>query len=521
MQNRPTSNNTGGIIALCGLIILTAGLIVILMLPEMKTGGWGILGVGLIVLVIGVIIDFRRVQKAVSGRRGKFGISTGVMSFIFIGITVFANALSVGNYHRFDTSSLSQFTLTPQTVKVLENIEQPIKIINFFDPKDTYNVDNYISSLLSEYANHTNKITIQRIDADTHPDQARKYGITMYQTVAFECGERRAIVPPTKFIEFDDSGNVKNLQCEHAFTSAILQVTGEAQKKVYFLTGHGEAGIESSYSKAKNGLLDDLFLVEELNLITNPQIPDDCAGLIIAAPQTSLTKDEVLIITEYLLNGGQLMILTNPNTIPELKPLVSLYGVTIGEGVIIDPSSSYLSHKDIPVVTYSRNYFYLPSVYFPNATAIIINENPPSYIVGINPLAWTSNSAWLDKNFSPEVDPVFDKETEKMEPMAIGVMIAANPVTGSGKKMTRLIIIGDSDFCSNEHYDNANNADLFLNSVNWLTEETSLISIRRNVQPFRRLVVTDNQSNFIKYSSIGIMPAIMLVIAGIVWWKRR
>jgi ABC-type uncharacterized transport system involved in gliding motility auxiliary subunit len=108
-----------------------------------------------------------------------------------------------------------------------------------------------------------------------------------------------------------------------------------------------------------------------------------------------------------------------------------------------------------------------------------------------------------------------------MESLAIGVLIAAAPTTGPANKLTRLVVLGDSDFASNEHFDNANNGDLFLNSVSWLAEETSLISIRRNVQPFRRLVVTRSQSNFITYSSVILLPVLLLVAAGIIWWRRR
>jgi len=521
MQAEPKSGNPGGLVAILGLVALVAGLIVMLLLPEIRLIGWVIIGIGLALLAVAIVIDFRRVRRAFIGHRGRFGLGTGIMSFVFVAIIIVVNAISIGFYHRFDTSVLERFTLTPQTIKVLTDIETPVKITAFFVPEDQdpLGIVSYLKGLISEYETNTTKISSRYVDPDEHPDLANSYGITEYQTVVFECGDRKRLVPPSQYVSLDDSGAVSGIQAEHAFTSAILEVTGIAQKKVYFLTGHGEGSIDTNFSKAKEGLLDDLYLIGTLNLMTNPEIPDDCAALIISAPQNSLTVDEMVSIQLFLLNGGTVMILTNPGSTVDFSTIIGPWGFIVGEGTIVDPSSSVAPHQDMPVVPPSRNIFGLPAVYFPGATAIIPGEVVPQGVIS-NPLAWTTNSAWLDKNFTADSTPVFDSDTEIMEPLRIGVLIAY-PVDAAETRYARMIIVGDSDFASDEHFDSANNGDLFLNSVSWLTEETSLISIRRNVQPFRRLVVTPGQSNFIMYSSVSLLPVILLAVAGVIWWRRR
>lgn len=521
MQTNPKSSGLGGLIALLGLAALLVGLVIMLLLPEMRLGAWGVLAVGIALLAIAFVIDFRRVRSAITGRRGRFGLGTSIMASIFIGITILVNAISIGQYHRFDTSSLSQFTLTPQTVNVLEELDSPVRAIGFLIPDDYYGIANYVTSLLNEYGTHSRQLTINYVDPDEHPDQAKQYGITEYQSVVFESGDRYRVVSPSQFLIVDSFGNLTGVQTEYAFTSAILEVTGVAQKKVYFLTGHGEASIDSGFSKAREGLRDDLYLVETLNLMTSPFIPDDCAVLIIAAPQNDLTDDEVDIINDYLNTGGQALILTNPDSPSSIGEIVSPWGVDIGEGTVIAPASSVSPYQDMPLVPAARDYFLLPSVYFPGATAIIPQESVPAN-VAMMPLVYTDASSWLDKNFAADEEPVFNPETEQMESLAIGVLIVGVPTGGSATdKFTRLVIVGDSDFASNEHFDNANNGDLFLNSVSWLAEETSLISIRRNVQPFRRLVVTSGQESFIQYSSIALLPLVVLVVGGVIWWRRR
>ena len=521
MNTTNKSINPVNIFAILGLVSLGSGLVILLLFPELIISALLILSIGIILLVIAFFIDFKRYSKALTSHRGRLNTGTVFMTSIFLGIIILINAISTLYYHRFDTSSLSQFTLTPQTVKVLTDLKTPLKTTGFFIPEDPYNIGNYIKILLDEYQNKSRQINVQIIDPDQHPDQAKKYEITEYQTVVFESGKKRRLVPPSRFVMVDESGKPIGVKAEHSFTSAILEVTGIVQKHVYFLTGHGEADIESKFQKVKEGLLDDLYLVDELNLKTNPEIPDDCAVLVIAAPRKELSINELKIFFTYLLKGGQTLILTDPGSKSNLISSLKAWGIEVADGTIIDPASSVAPNKDMPLVPSDRNYFLLPEVYFPGAAAIIPQENLPGSIQ-VMPLVYTDKSSWLDKNFETGKEPVFNPDIEKMESLAIGVMVVKSPSASSAKnKFTRVIVIGDSDFVSNSHFSNANNGDLFLNSINWLAEETSLISIRRNVQPFRRLVITQGQTYFIKYSSVALLPFIFLIIAGIIWWRRR
>ncbi|GAG47518.1 unnamed protein product, partial [marine sediment metagenome] len=86
---------------------------------------------------------------------------------------------------------------------------------------------------------------------------------------------------------------------------------------------------------------------------------------------------------------------------------------------------------------------------------------------------------------------------------------------------TTLMVIGDSDFASNEHFYSGNNGDLFLNAVSGLTAGTEIVSIERKVLPFRRLIVSPEAARFINYSSIGLLPLLVLVIGAVIWWRRR
>ncbi len=541
MQTNLRGYRFSGLIAVLGLVALLIGLIVMLLLPSVRYAAWLVLVLGILLLTTAFIIDFRRVSRALTGRRGRFGVSATVMASTFIGIILLVNAISIGSYHRFDVTGLAQFTLTPQTKEVLGKLEMPVHILCFFTPNDTYGIGNYATGLLTEYQNYTDQLTVEYIDPDEHPDQARSYGITLYQTVVFETEMGRRLVSPGEIIQFDDQGNLTGIQAEHPFTSAILEVTGIMQKKVYFLTGHGESSISSNYAYAAEGLRDDLYKVDTLDLTRNPNIPDDCATLIIAGPQELIPAEELEIIEQYLESGRQALLLVNPNSPQEIKQLLSNWGVEIGDGIVIDPSSYVAPNKDMPSVIEDRCAFGLSSIYFPGATAIIphpeytptltiTEEGEMSSIVWKSEnsqiqmyrLIWTSNDSWLEMNYDPLKEPEFDEGTDQKGPLALSFLIFTPPSSENAEEQgTALIVIGDSDFASNQNFYNGNNSDLFLSSVNWLAAGKELISIHRTVLPFRRLVVGPEVTKFINYSSIGLLPLLVLIGGGILWWRRR
>lgn len=557
MRLKSSFNRLSSLISLIGLLTLLTGLIIMVVLPDIRIAAWAIMALGVGLLVAAVIIDFRRVSSAIAGRRGRFSAGTTLMASIFIGITLVINAISIGSYHRFDTTSLAQFTLTSQTKEVLAQMKIPVQATCFFVPDDAYGISTYASSLLAEYQKYTDKLTVKTIDPDEHPDIAKQYGITQYQTVVFESQKGRRLVPPSDILQTstDSQGNTQivGMEAEHSFTSAILEVTGIVQKKLYFLTGHSEDNINTDYTDVKKGLLDNLYKVDTLDLLVSQGIPADATGIIIAGPQKALSTQEIDIIGNYLVNGGWVMILLNPNPSPEMRQLLSYWDVDIKDGTVVDPSSSYIdpssSHLDPSnlLVTRLRDAFGLTTVYFPGATAFIpqpgfqptaipssSSDTPLQIIwqsdnstIQMYSLARTSQDGWLASNYDSNKTPVFNEGTDTKGPLDLGLLIALYPpLDSNGNPIgtvppTRLVVVGDSDFANDTNFYQANNGEFFLNLVETLTTGKQLISINRKVLPFRRLVVDDRTVNFIRISSIGLLPLLVLVTGGVIYWRRR
>lgn len=533
-----------GLIAVLGLIALLIGFAVMITMPGIRFAAWIILALGALILVGVFIMDFRRVSRTIKGRRARLGFGTTVAASIFIGITVLVNSISIGNYQRFDFTGVAQFTLTQKTKDVLNNLKTPVQVLFFTTPQDPPDIFGYITNFLAEYQEVAPQLSLKSIDPDEHPEQARQYGVKIYPTVVFKCGKYSRAVPWVKIIV--PYGQEYAMEAEHVFTSAIMEVTGVLQKKVYFLAGHGEADIYLDYSRARDALLDNLYKVQTLDLAISPAIPDDAATIVIAGPRRSLASKEIEILRNYLEGNGRALILIDPDFPPEMQILLSGWDVRIEKGTIIDPSSYVAPAKDTPMVPRIRNFFPLSNTYFSGATAITPKEGytPKSIIIedgGIPQVLWTrdknriqmlsvvrtSQESWLEKDFDPLKEPSLDPKTEMKGPLNIGFFLTTLVPDETEKEKnkivetSRLAVFGDSDFASNKHFSNTANSDLFLNAVNWLTSGTELIRIERKVVPFRRLVAGPEAIYFIRVSSIGLLPLIVLLAGIVIWWRRR
>jgi len=505
---------TTGIFALLGLAILVAGWVLRLILPGIGAYSWAILALGAGLIVLTAAIDARRVWGTIRSRPGRFGIGTTVGVSLFAGILIVANAISIDSYHRFDFTGLDQFTLTSQTRDVLGALDKQVEAVIFFTPGATSPVASYAESLLGEYQIHTDRLTVRRVDPELRPDQARQYGVdqvgALVGAVVFSGGAgRRQVLGP----------QIRD-EAEHAFTSAILEVTGIRQKVVYFLTGHGESTITANYAAAGRGLRDNLYRIAEHDLATMDGLPEDAAVVVIAGPQRPIPATEIAAIGNFLDSGGRLFVLLNPDPQSELRQLFARWGLDIEAGYLVDPPSHVVPNPDTPLVDRGRNTFGFAETYFPGATAVIPRADVPEGLE-LGPLIWTTPRSWLEKTVASGDAPVFDAGTDRKGPLAIGALVSTGALDAVSAEGARLAVIGDSDFATDRHFHNGNNADLFLTIVNWLSAGEAIVSVDRKVLSARRLILSPAEARFLNLTSIAMLPFVLFVTGGFVWWRRR
>ena len=514
--------------ALAIVSLLLASLIYVF-LPEIDFSGQILLGFSTIFLLLFIIGAYSEVRAGVTSRQTRYGTNTGLMLAAFIGIMAMLNVVAAQNRIRWDMTAGGQYTLARQTITVLNELKDPIKVIGFFTANPALlGSRDQAQNLLTEYRVQSNLITYEFVDMEEKPGVARQYGVTQAGTMVFAQGDRRKLVLSVS---------------EQDFTGAILNVTGTAQPVIYFIVGHGEHDLlseeNSGYSFVRDGLIADNYLVFPINLSSMTSIPDDAALLVIAGPKRAFLPPEIAMINEHLDDNGKLLFLANPGLPEEFAPVLARWGIAIQEGSLIDGASFVQPDMTTPAIQGNQ---YVPSVitreiaatFFPGAIGMTVDipEDDNDHVF-VTALAISTFQSYLEKTPSTLE---FDVNVDEFGPFPLALSVEASKPIGQrpdsptvtadgtpdlGETYTRLLVFADSDFASNEFFYSLGNSDLFLNSVNWLTEQEQLISIRPKPAAFRRLVVTQRDWNVILYTTVGFWPLMVLLGGAFAWWRRR
>ncbi|MCP4755469.1 MAG: GldG family protein [Proteobacteria bacterium] len=534
--------------AIFGVIAYIFAVLVQFFLPELTESVFGLLILGSALLLFFILCSLREIKEFLIGKQGRYGINSTVMVIIFFGIVLLANYIGLLKHGRSDMTASGKFTLAPQTVNVIKNLKAPVEAIGFFPDGAQYRSGkNHARYLLEEYHFFNPEFKYRFVDPETKPAIARQYRVKSAGTIVFVSGSKQKTI--IRIVEQE-------------FTSALLEVTGIEAKKVYFLTGHGERDLrdtsEKGFSVVRIGLIRDLYKVETLNLTRERVVPEDCAVLVVAGASKSFPREEAEAIRDYLRNFGKVLFLIDPNPPEEIRQVLAEWGLSMAKGHVMDRVAYAVPDKKTPAI-FRGNYppmiiaNGLDTTYFPEASSIVLTdelsrvlaaerqgrENEPAWPLAtaqhqnlvILPALLTTKESWMEigKKKTENAEQEKASEVEKVEgPLVLGAMLVASAsLTGESfrknpdEKLTRLVIIGDSDFASNSHIQNGGNGDLLLNSVNWLAEEEHLIDIRPKQYSFRRLLVSENASRFIRFSSVGLLPMLILVLGGIMWWRNR
>jgi ABC-type uncharacterized transport system involved in gliding motility auxiliary subunit len=449
-----------------------------------------------------------------------------------LAILVAVNYLAARRNHRWDLTAAKQFSLSDQTRQILEKLDAPVKVLVFAKPEE---FDAY-RDRLSEYEYVAKgKLTTEYINPNRDPVRAQANQVQAFGTVVFGYKGR------TERVVGND---------EQQFTNSLVKVLTGEQKKVYFLEGHGERDTTSSdpvgYQTIAQGLGSENFKTDTLALAQKAEVPADAAALVIAGPKTDLLQPEADAVRKYLDRGGKLFCMVEPPLkdqapLPNLFAVLKDWGFDVGENVVVDtnPVGQLLGTGELAPVAARYpphpivSKFRLITAY-PTARSVKPLATPPS---GRSPQTFieTSAAAWGETDIKAilEEKPIeATKDKDVMGPVPLGAALTATapappappagkaPAADAPKPETRIVVIGDSDFATNNYLGIAGNRDMFLNTVNWLAQQENLISIRPKDPDDRRLTMSAAaQRNITWLSWLGI-PAIVFGL-GIVGWARR
>ncbi|MFI5267305.1 MAG: Gldg family protein, partial [Chloroflexota bacterium] len=346
--------------------------------------------VGACLLIGYLAVSPEVVLGAFRSRGVRYGGNTFAMAALFIVIIGAGNWFTNSHSQSFDLTRDKLHTLTPQTLDILKNLHQDVKVTAFFQTGS----EQEAKDLLAQYASHAGSIQYRFVDPDKDPATARQFGIVSYGTTVFQSGTNRKDVPSVG---------------EQEFTSAILTVTSTERRKIYFVTGNGQP--DPTASSDQQGMHDALLALQNANYVvgtldaTATSVPDDAAAVILTQGAKPLLDGEKAALASYLGKGGKMLITSAGFADTDVNDLITPYGLQFQQGVSIEanpagtlqqlgPQAPAVSRYSAPGNDIVKGLTF--SVY-PLANGIDVAKPPPQGIT-TTVIAATSDQSWLQNH---------------------------------------------------------------------------------------------------------------------------
>jgi ABC-type uncharacterized transport system involved in gliding motility auxiliary subunit len=529
-----------GVIGWIGTLLVFASVGIRFLKPEwaqyQQYAAWA----GLALVLVYIVGQWRDIGEFYKGRSARYGTLALVSVLVFTGILAAVNYLANRQNKRWDLTANQVYSLSDQTIKVIQNLDAPVKMTAF---DRELQLEGY-RDRLDVYTYHSAKVSTEYIDPEKNPIRAKAAQIQSLGTIVLEYKDR------TERVTSSD---------EQAIANALIKVVTGTTKKVYFTQGHGEKDTVSSdrtgYSAITGALGSDNYSVDKIVLVQKPEVPADATVLVIAGPRTDFLPPEIDAVKKYVAKGGKVMVMLDPpedaaKGTPVLDGFVREWGFNIGNNIVVDASgigqllgtdasvpvaASYPSH---PITTNFQLMTAYPLARSVDAAEGGANGHTPQ------PLVQTSAQSWAEADIAAlgkgdgrvELNP---EKGDKPGPISLGAAVSApateapappaeaKPDQPAGspseppKPESRIVVIGDSDFASNGILGVQGNRDFFLNTVNWLAQQENLIAIRPREPEDRRLTLTADAQSRIFLLSVFILPGLVFAAGIYSWYGRR
>ncbi len=450
-------------------------------------------------------------------RQTKYAAYASTYILIVIAVFVVANVLADRYNKSYDATANKRYSLSEQTAKIVKGLNQDATITYF-------NQSTHFSEgkdLLDQYSNLSRKVHVEYVDPDKNPQAAREAGIRNFGTAVVQIGSKK-----------DEAKSMT----EEGVTGAFIRDLKNTTRTVCFVSGSGEHQIDNSgrdgFSNFKDLLSKDDYESQSIDLLQNAEVPSTCTTLVVAGPTRNYEQPEVDGIKKYVEGGGRALFMLDPplklghSDIAANDALTSLldsWGVSLDKDLIIDmnPLGQVvgLGHE-VALVT---NYGPQPIVEgmkgtatgFPLARSLQIHGTDKS---NVQKLIETSANSLATPNLESAAVSVNDPKNKK-GPLTIAA--AANYTTDKENTQGRFVVVGSSSWAVNGFINFNGNSDLALNTINWLSSDEDLISIRPKQQDDRRIIMTRAQLSWVRATSQFLLPMIVVIAGVFVWLKRR
>ncbi len=470
---------------------------------------------GCLIIPLGILIFDNR--RALATRNAAFGFHSIITALIVITLIGVINFLGYRYPYKKDFTKNNINTFSEQTNKLIK--ELPVQVQSIFFSQQP--AEEKYTSLLNNYRSlNATKFSVEFVDPAKDLIRTRQFGIKAINTLLIQIGDRnQTIEQPT----------------EEKITNALIKLIQKKKQTLCVINGHGEKDFENQqaegFSGAKKGLENQGYTVQNILLSQQDKISEDCNAITLIGANKSFFEKELKMVDDYLSAGGRAFFTLDidekgQGSPKELLAFYEKWFVTSPMALILDLQSRAANlNEAVPLVTnFSETHpiakdFRVPGA-FPFARPLeFTKQNPEGFTT--NWVAKTGPNSWGETDFPGLRSGKVTKDSaDKLGPLDVMLAIEGNKKDSKATQKTRIVFSGSSHFGTNNFSRFGGNLDLFLNSMSWVLEDESLISIRIKEDDTGRVDMTAQTGALLFWLLVVLYP---LTIMGLgIWsWRKR
>ena len=511
----------------------------------------------------------------------KHGTMATVLTCVFIALLVLVNIVTTMIFERYpitiDLTKDKIYSMTEKSEKYVKDVDVDVMVTIFADEETYTNYSMYNKQaveLLKNYCKLNHHISYRFTDIDSNPEIVKSYSDSVspfdiiFETKTKVDGEevqRTRKLTMIDLLSFDEEfvenysssygmsiemlrdqaggdlqflayfgDYVKSSNAEQAFTSALMTVTDPDPVYVSLLTGRDELA-ELSYFRT-------LLIANGYNVsttdITKDDIPENTDVIIVGAPQTDYLPEEVTKISDFLNNGGdlgkQLIYIASygQSETPNLDEFLEEYGLAIGDGVICETyKDNYYNYPYYTVTTELSDSFDQDvqskepkfSSAFTRPVKTLFSEQG---MVSTEEYVKSSENAYTadGKIDGMGIFQLGDKiEQGQQCYFAVGSK-AKFANDGTGDTFYSNVLCFGSEYMLSSNYlaaDQFDNSEYIFSVLGGITHKSDGIFIQPKTITGSSFEINQEQKDRLKWTFSLIIPAAVLIIGMVVWFRRK
>lgn len=479
-----------------------------------------------------------------------------------IGILVLINILADKFFFRLDFTEDSRYTLSKATKDILSNLKETVTINAYFSenmPPDIAKTKKDFKELLVEYASRSKgKVVYEFINPNVDEATEQKAMQAGVQPVVINVRDKDQVKQQKAYlgavVQLGEQSDVipfmqPGAAMEYALSSSIKKLSVKDKPEIGFLQGHGEPPV-SQMQQVMNSL-SILYNIEPVTLSDTVFHLNKYSTVVVVAPTDSFPPGHLKQLDDFLANGKNLIIamnrvkgdLTNVSgsvVSTGLETWLTRKGLVVEGSFLVDANCGNVGlTQQQGMFSYQTNirFPYLPVIntfsdhpVTKGLEAVLMPFASPLVYTGKNNMVTFTPLAKSSKKSGTQPGSTFfdvrKQWTDRDFPMSNQIVAGVLSGKISGNMDSKIIIFSDGDFPVNGEGRQAmqlqpDNVSLFVNAVDWLSDDTGLIDLRTKGVSSRPLdQIEEGTKTLLKWFNF-LLPILLIIILGVVRMQRN